>query len=214
MLGAMDTPKTATVVAAALGLVIAGGVGYGMHQALKKRSEERAVVEVVSQTTAQLRQALQAPATGAAEKIDGHLHVARSWSNAYMADATEHYLLGAREIAKRRADAARHAERFAAARSALRAHMNRAAARDSSWIRTASQLKKEVEQAHFELQTSLGALAELLQSLPESQKRLEQYVDASLTLEEGVRRKARDQALDEAKRATLQLQDVRGFMPR
>lgn len=210
----METPKTATVVAAALGLVIAGGVGYGMHQALKKRSEERAVVQVVSDATAQLREALKTASPEIAPKIDGNLKVVRGWSNAYMADATEHYLLGAREIARRRADAARHAQRFAATRSALRAHMNRASARDSSWIRTASQLKKEVEQAHFELQTSLGALAELLQSLPQSQKALEPYVDASLTLEEGLRRKARDQALDESKRATLQLQDVRGFMPR
>jgi hypothetical protein len=210
----MEIPKIGTAVTAALILVVAGGVGYGTYQAIKKRSEARAVVEVVSETTAQLREALKAPSPEAAARIDGNLRVARSWSNAYMADAAEHYLLGAREIAKRRADAARNAQRFAAARSALAAHMNRAGARDSAWIRTASQLKKDVEQAHFELQTSLNALAELLQSLPEAQKRLEPYVDASLTLEEGVRRRAREQALDEVKRAMLQLQDTRGFFPR
>ena len=71
-----------------------------------------------------------------------------------------------------------------------------------------------MDQAHFDLEGSLNALAGLLQSLPEAQKRLETYVDASLTLEEGLRRKAREQVLDEVKRAALQLQDTRLFVPR
>jgi hypothetical protein len=146
--------------------------------------------------------------------MDGNIRVVRSWSNVYMADAAEHYLIGAREIARKRADAARHAQEFAASRDALAGHMQRAGGRDSSWIRTASQLKKQVEQDHFELETSLNALAELLRSLPEAQKRLEPYVDASLTLEDGLRAKAREQALAEAKRATLELQKVRSLAPR
>src|SRR5687768_840704 len=113
----MDIPRTGTVVAAALGLIIAGGVGYGIHQAVKKRAEQHAVVSIVGETTAQLRQVLQAPSAEVAGKIDGNLRVARSWSNVYMADAAEHYLIGAREIARKRADAARHAQRFAASRA-------------------------------------------------------------------------------------------------
>ncbi len=210
----MDSPKTATVVAAALGLIIAGGVGYGLHQQVKQRAEARAVVSVVSETTAQLRDVLKRPAPEVAEKIDGNLRVARSWGNAYMADATEHYLIGAREIARKRADAARHAQKFAASRAALIAHMRRASQRDSSWIHTASQLKKQMEQAHFELETSLNALAELLQSLPEAQKRLEPYVEASLTLDDAARRQARQQALDEVKRASQELKSARSFGPR
>ncbi|HEX2197538.1 MAG TPA: hypothetical protein VHG88_02810, partial [Burkholderiales bacterium] len=173
-----------------------------------------AVVSVVSETTAQLRDVLKRPAPEVAEKIDGNLRVARSWSNAYMADAAEHYLIGAREIARKRADAARHAQKFAASRAALTAHMRRASQRDSSWIRTASQLKKQMEQAHFELETSLNALAELLQSLPEAQKRLEPYVEASLTLDDASRKQARQQALDEVKRASLELQSARSYGPR
>jgi hypothetical protein len=210
----MDTPRTGTVVAAALGLVIAGGVGYGIHQAVKKRAEQTAVVSIVGETTAQLRQVLQAPSAEVAGKIDGNLRVARSWSNVYMADAAEHYLIGAREIARKRADAARHAQKFAASRAALAAHMGRAGARDTPWIRTASQLKKEVEQAHFDLHSSLETLADLLRSLPEAQKRLEPYVAASLTLEDGLRTRARQQALDEAKRATLELEKARSLAPR
>jgi hypothetical protein len=210
----METSKTGTLVAAALGLVIAGGVGYGLHQAVKKRAEQRAIVSVVAETTAQLRDALQAPSPELAGKIDGNLRVARSWSNVYMADAAEHYLIGAREIAKRRADAARNARKFAASRAALAAHMGRAGRRDTPWIRTASQLKKQMEQDHFDLESSLNALAELLRSLPDAQKRLEPYVEASLTLDDGLRLKARQQALDEAKRAALDLERARSLAPR
>lgn len=210
----MDLPRNANPVIAVLAVVVLAGIGYGGYRFIKERADQRAVVQIVGDTTIQLREALKTASPEAAGKIDEKLQVARGWSNVYMADAAEHYLVGAREIAKRRADAARNAQRFAAARRALAAHMNRAGARDSSWIRTASQLKKEVDQAHFDLEGSLTALAELLQSLPEAQKRLETYVDASLTLEEGLRRKAREQVLDEVKRAALQLQDTRLFVPR
>ena len=210
----METPKTGTLVAAALGLVIAGGVGYGLHQSVKKRAEQRAVVSVVTETTAQLRDVLKTSSADVAGKIDGNLRVARSWSNAYMADAAEHYLIGAREIARKRADAARNAQKFAASRAALAAHMNRAGRRDTPWIHTASQLKKRMEQDHFDLESSLNALAELLQTLPDAQKRLEPYVEASLTLDDGLRQRARQQALDEAKRATLELERARSLAPR
>lgn len=210
----MKLPRNANLAIAVLTLVVVLGMGYGGYRFFKDRADQRAVVEVVGETTSQLREALKTASPEAAGKIDEKLKIARSWRNVYMADAAEHYLVGAREIAKRRADAARNAQRFAASRRALSAHMNRAGARDSSWIRSASQLKKEVDQAHFELETSLKALAELLQSLPEAQKRVEAYVDASLTLEEGLRRKAREQVLDEVERAARQLQDTRLFVPR
>jgi hypothetical protein len=214
MLAPMESPNTGTVVAAALALVIAGGVGYGIHKAVKKRAEERAVVSIVTETTEQLQHVLKTPSPEVADRIDGNLRVARSWSNVYMADAAEHYLIGAREIARKRADAARHAQKFAASRAALAEHMGRAAARDSSWIRTASRLKKQMEQDHFDLESSLNTLAELLQSLPQAQKRLEPYVAASLTLDDGLRAKARQQALDEAKRAAAELQRARSLAPR
>jgi hypothetical protein len=214
MLAGMKSPRNTSVVTAVLVLVVVTGVGYGGYRFFKERADQRAVAQVVGETTSQLREALKTASPEAAGKIDEKLELARGWSNVYMADAAEHYLVGAREIAERRADAARHAQRFAAARRALGAHMNHAGARDSSWIRAALELKKEVDHAHFELETSLNALAELLQSLPEAQKRLEAYVDPSLTLEEGLRRKAREQVLDEVKRAKLQLQDTRLFVPR
>jgi hypothetical protein len=208
------TFRTSTLVAAGLGMVIAGGAGYGAYKFAKQRADERAAVRVVGETTAQLRTVLKTPSAEAAAKIEHNLELARGWSNVYMADAAEHYLVGAREIAKRRADAARHAQHFAVSRAALAAHMRQAGQRGPGWIGTASQLKKQLERAHFELETSLNALAQLLASLPDAQKRLTPYVDTSLILDDALRLQARQRALDELKRATLDLEKARSLAPR
>lgn len=204
-----------TAVVAALGLVIVGSLGYGAYLAVQKRAEQRAVVSVVAETTTQLRDVLtKTPPAGLAGRIEGNLQAARSWRNKYMGDAAEIYLISAREIAGKRADAGRHAREFAASRAALAAHMSAAGARDSTWIRTASRLKKQVESDHFALETSLHALAELLYTLPDAQKRLEPYVEASLVLEDALRVKAREQAMAEAQRASRELEKVRSLAPR
>jgi len=209
-----NTFKTSALLAAGLGMVIAGGVGYGTYRYAKERADERAIVRVVGETTAQLRSVLKTPSAGAAAKIERNLEVARGWSNIYMADAAEHYVVGAREIARQRADAARDLQKFAASRAALLAHMSHAGRRGPGWIGTASQLKKQLERDHFELETSLKALAGLLESLPQAQKRLTPYVESSLILDDALRRQARQRALDELKRATLELEKARSLAPR
>jgi hypothetical protein len=204
----MAPSRTGTLVAAAAAIAIAAAVGVALHLSAKKRAEERAVVSVLSETTAQLREALKAPAPGAAERIEARLGVARDWSNVELADATEHYLIGAREIFRRRADSLRFAEKAAASRAALAAHMGRAKWRDSSWLRTAAQLKRQVERDHFDLELSLKAVAELLDMLPDASKRLASQGQASLLLEESVRKELRAQVADEAKRAAGELEKV------
>jgi len=205
----MAPSRTGTLVAAAAGIAIAAAVGYALHLSAKKRAEERALVSVLTEATAQLREVLKAPAPGAVEKIEGHLRVARSWSNAEAADAAEHYLIGAREIVRRRADSMRFAQKAAASRAALAAHMKRAGRRGASWLRTASDLKKQVERDHFDLDVSLKTLAELLDTLPDAHKRLAPHVQASLLLEDSARRQARTHFLEEAKRAAGELEKAR-----
>lgn len=193
----------------AVAIAIAAAVGYGLHLNAKKRAEERAVVSVLSETTAQLREVLRAPASGGAERIDARLGIAKGWSNAELADATEHYLIGAREILRRRADSLRFAEKAAASRAALAAHMNRAGRRDTSWLRTATELKRQVERDHFDLERSLKAVAELLDMLPDANKRLAPHVQASLLLEERARKELRAEVEAEARRAALELEKLR-----
>ena len=201
------------LVAAALGSAIAAA-GFTLYTASKKRAEQHAVVSVIGETTVQLREALKAPSPEALEKIEGHLRAARGWSNAPVADAAEHYLLGAREIVRRRADSARLAQKAAASRAALSAHMSGASRRDTPWFRAASDLKKQVERDHFDLDVSLKALAELLDSLPDAHKRLAPHVEPALLLEDGVRRQAQQQAVAEARRAAGDLEKVRNLLPR
>jgi hypothetical protein len=81
--------------------------------------------------------------------------------------------------------------------------------RDTYWIRVASDLKKRVEREHFDLDVSLKALSHLLHTLPETQKQLAPHVDASLLLDDAERRKARERAEQDAKRAADELEKVR-----
>jgi hypothetical protein len=205
----MGPSRTGTLVATAVAVAIAAAVGYALHLSAKKRAEERAVVTVLSETTAQLREVLKAPAPGAADEIDGRLRVAEGWSNAQVADAAEHYLIGAREIFRKRADSLRFEQKAAQSRAALAAHMSRAGRRDTSWLKTATELKRQVERDHYDLERSLKAVAELLDMLPDANKRLAPHVQASLLLDEGARKELRAEVDAEVTRAAGELEKLR-----
>jgi hypothetical protein len=211
----MAPSRTGTLTATAAALAIAVAVGYALHLNAKKRAEERAVVSVLTDATAQLRQVFKTPAPDAVEKVEAGLRLTKEWSNAEVADATQHYLIGAREILRRRADSLHFTHKAAASRAALAAHMNRAGGRrGTSWFRTASDLKKQVERDHFDLELSLKTLAELLDTLPDAHKRLAPHVQASLLLEDSVRKQARAQVVEEARRAAGELEKARRLQGR
>ena len=200
----------AKAIVAAVVLAIAGGMGYWLYAEKQKKEQERLVVRLLGDTTKQLRQALNGPpAADVVLKIDGNLKLVKAPRNPGLALAAEHYIHGAREIARRRADAERLAREAAMSRRALAMHMSAASARDTYWIRVASDLKKRVEREHFDLDVSLKALSHLLHTLPETQKQLAPHVDASLLLDDAERRKARERAEQDAKRAADELEKVR-----
>ena len=199
---------TAPLLIAAL--VIAGAVGYTMYGQHQRLQQERAVTALVADTTTQLRQALTAtPTREMFSRIDGNLRSLKAPRQPELADAAEHYILGAREIVRRRLDAARFAQQAAAGRRALTAHMNAAGGsrRGEAWFRAALDLKKKVEREHFELDVTLKALYELLGSLPDAEKRLAPH--RALLLEEPLRAQAREQARADAERAAAELEKVR-----
>ncbi len=193
-------------------LAIAGAViGYTMYGKYQRLQQERAVTALVADTTTQLRQALTAtPTKEIFSRIDGNLRSLKAPRQPELADAAEHYILGAREIVRRRLDAARHAQQAAANRQALAAHMSAAGGRrGEAWFRTALDLKKRVEREHFDLDITLKALQELLGSLPDAEKRLAPHVQPALLLEESLRVQARGQARADAERAAAELEKVR-----
>jgi hypothetical protein len=200
---------TPLVIAA---LVIAGAVmGYTMYGRYQRLQEERAVTALVADTTTQLRQALTAtPTKEIFSRIDGNLQSLKAPRQPELADAAEHYILGAREIVRRRVDGARFAQQAAAGRQVLTAHMTAAGGRrGEGWFRTALDLKKRVERDHFDLDVTLKALYELLGSLPDAEKRLAPHVQPALLLEEPLRLQARDRARKDAERAAAELEKVR-----
>jgi len=200
---------TPLVIAA---LVIAGAVmGYTMYGRYQRLQEERAVTALIADTTTQLRQALTAtPTKEIFSRIDGNLQSLKAPRQPELADAAEHYILGAREIVRRRVDGARFAQQAAAGRQVLTAHMTAAGGRrGEGWFRTALDLKKRVERDHFDLDVTLKALYELLGSLPDAEKRLAPHVQPALLLEEPLRLQARDQARKDAERAAAELEKVR-----
>jgi len=193
-------------------LAIAGAlIGYTMYSKYQTLQQERAVAALVGDTTTQLRQALTAtPTKEIFSRIDGNLRSLKAPRQPELADAAEHYILGAREIVRRRLDAARFAQQAAAGRQALTAHMNAAGGRrGEAWFRAALDLKKKVEREHFELDITLKALYELLGSLPEAQTRLAPHVRPALLLEDPLRLQAREQARADAERAAGELEKVR-----
>ena len=197
---------TAPLLIAAL--VIAGAVGYTMYGQHQRLQQERAVTALVADTTTQLRQALTAtPTREMFSRIDGNLRSLKAPRQPELADAAEHYILGAREIVRRRLDAARYAQHAAASRQALTAHMNAGGRRGEAWFRTALDLKKKVEREHFDLDLTLHALYDLLGSLPDAETRLAPH--RAVLLEEPLRVQAREQARADAERAAAELEKVR-----
>src|SRR3989442_15814089 len=176
---------------AVLALVVGG---YLTYAAAQKRVQQRQVAEMVRDTTEKLQQALAPkPAPELIAAIDANLKAARAPRDLALADAAEHYILGAREIARRRVDAERLARQAAASRQALAGHMARAAHRNDGWMRDALALKKRVETDYFELGITLKATDELLFKLQDSEKRLEPRLGSDSLLDASVVASARKQ---------------------
>lgn len=189
-------------------------VGYLTYAAMQKRAQQRHVAEMVRDTTEKLRVALAAkPAPELIAAIDANLKAARAPRDPALADAAERYILGAREIARRRVDAERLMRQAAASRAALGGHMARAARRNDAWLRDAIVLKKRVEADYFDLDLSLKALDDLLFKLPDAEKLLAPRVDADFVLDAAAIQSARQQAEAGKRRAAEELNQARRFLP-
>ena len=208
----MPSSRIARFLVGAACVAVAVVVGTVITREAKKRYEARAVVWIVQDATAELKAGLKTPSREGIEKIEKSIRETQGWANVEVADATEQYLVGAREILRRRAEATRLSQKAAARRTALVAHMDRAPRRDLSWIRAATDLKKQVERDHFDLDVQLGALADLLGAMPEANKRLAPHVNASLLVDDAFRRSARDAVLMEARRARADLDKTRSLL--
>ena len=203
------------IVIAAVVALAAAIAGYFAYSANQKSQQQAALRQLVTETTAILRESLaKAPAADSAAKLDANLQAVAAPRDRAFADAAEHYILGAREIVRRRLDADRLLEESAAARRGLAAHMARPSVPRERWIHTASELKRRVEAQHADLGRMLKALDELLFSMSDAQKRLEPHAGAGLLIENEAVEAARKRGRDDAARAAADLDRTRALAPR
>jgi hypothetical protein len=183
----------------------AGAALYWSYAAYQARSQQRAVAALVGEATARLRQDLAGgPSADGAKRIDATLETLRAMRTSRqkpLAYAAENYLLGARGIIQRRSEAVALAQRAAASRQALAAHMSSPRGRDDGWIQRATALKKHSDQVHSDLALQLKTLTDLLEELPDAERSLAPAVDQSLLLEDSLREAALQRAQDDARRA-------------
>lgn len=195
-------------------LVIIAFIATNLIRGYRKKVEDDRVALVVADATAELRKALGAgPSAESVAKLDEFARIAQGSPNAAAGSAAAAYLLGAREIARRRIDSERLSREAAAARNALAGHMARAEHRNTNWIRNAAELKRRVEASHADLGRALKTLDELLNGLPDTEKSLAPHVAASALLEASEIDAARARAQDESKRAAAELEKARRITP-
>src|SRR5688500_45790 len=148
--------KTKLAVIAVLAAALAAASGAWVYQGYRKQQQEHAIAAAVGDTTAKLRVALATPSREAAAAIEAQLGGIKQAGFSPLADAAQHYILGAHEIARTRAEGARLARAAAAGRQALSAHMRSAAGRrGDGWFRSAVDLKTQVERDHRDLARTL-----------------------------------------------------------
>jgi hypothetical protein len=207
--------RPALAAAAALALFFAAASVYWLHAAWDKRAQQHKVAELLGDTTAELRHGLAPHASASlVAQIDENLQAARAPRDPRLAQAAELYMVGAREIVRRRVEAERLERQAAASREALAVHMTRGGRRNDAWFEDALELKKRVEREHRDLDVTLKALDDLLYSLPEAEKELAPHVAPALLLPEEERREARRQIELESKRASAALERVRALATR
>ena len=204
--------KYAIAAAVALAAAIAGYAGWSSSQTGKQQAALR---QLLADSTGTLREALAKGATAeAASKLDANLQAISAPRDRAFADAAEHYILGAREIVRRRVDADRLIREFAEARQALAAHMTRPTVPRERWIHAASELKRRVETVHGDLGRVLKALDETLESMADARKRLEPHGAAAAQIEPDAVEAARKRAQAEIAAANAELEKSRDLLAR
>jgi hypothetical protein len=185
-------------------------IGYAVYSGHQKKVQQRQVLAMVEDSTDKLRQALaekSSPELVAA--LDANLKAARVPRDPQLSDAAEHYILSAREIARRRSDSNQLWARAEQSRRALAGHMARAERRSEPWLRSAVSLKKRVEDDYFQLTLTLKGLDEILFKLPEEEKPFAARYGAELLLPRDEIDRARKQAQSDLKRADDELAGAR-----
>ncbi len=207
-------------------LAVALAIGYWGYRSYAKSQLQRAVVELVRDSSERLQAAfsIETAAPGAdnpqtvatldnlAQEVDKHvieLNRMSALPNRPLVDAAEEYLLTARQILRNQAASHRYALQVAASDRALRDHMRSSNRRSGAWIQEALRAKERLEKDYFDYRLSAEALNRLLDSFPETRKRLAQHVATTSLTDETSARNARRRAAENLKRVAGEVERAR-----
>jgi hypothetical protein len=198
------------LVAAFVAVLVVGVVAGTVFQKGKKQHEETAILDAVADSSEILRAALgPQPPADAAARLDARLTMIKAAARTPLAEVAEDYVLGAREIARRQAALPPLERQWDASREAIRAHLAAGGRRNPAWFQTAGDLKKRMEEAHFQLGVELGALDKLFDGMPESAKRTAPLAGESRVVDAKLFNDARRRVQERLKSANDELERAR-----
>ena len=190
--------RTLSVVIATIVLIV------GTYLAYEKYTRRSSVVSMVEETAARLRKSLEAQGVAAgadahAAHADAQVTKLRSMNASSfrpLADAADDYLVTTREILRRNADMETLRARLSASLDALQAHIKADRGR-ADWTREAVRLKQLLDKDVRDYRIAVDSYRSLLQTLPASQARIAQFVEAAALVDDQTIAAARKRALDD-----------------
>jgi hypothetical protein len=209
-------------VAAALVAILAVSLlGYWALSAYRKSDLQKAVSALIRDSSDRMKTAFAIQTeTGQtvarlddhAQEVDKHLIELRGLGaspNRPLVDAADEYLLTVRQILRHQAASHRYRVQMMASDKALRDHMRTSTRRTPPWIQEALRAKDRLEKDYLDYRLSVEAYTRLLESLPETSKRLAVHVGAGSLVDTAAVADARRRALEGLKRAAGEAERAR-----
>lgn len=202
-------------------LLVLLGLGYWGYSAYKQRELQGAVVTLVADATARVRDALQVRESGAAEleRLDGHLKALGAatqrlsrldtWRNPQLSDAAQQYVDEAHALLRRQIAVGRARNAVLAGVNALAVHIRAARGRSSDWIGEAIALKQQMDRDFFDYRLAEGGLQKSFQALPNASRQLAPLIAPAPLMENGPFADARSRLSDASAQLARQVEAAR-----
>lgn len=206
------------IAAASAALLALLALAWWGFSAYKKRELQGAVVLLVSDSTARLKESLSAPARNAA-MLTAHFKALESNSAALgglnashdrpLHRAAEEYVSEAQATLRRQVAVQGSRDAVAGALRALSEHLAAAAGRSEEWIREALARKKKLETAYFDYRLAVGGLEKSLDALRELRRQQTRIAAGSLLVDDEVLVEAGTRLLESSERLGAEVEAAR-----
>ncbi len=197
--------------------------GYGV---LKKRELAEAVVALVADTSAELREALSLEAisslAGTPEVVSRVERYARStdrrlatldeletWRDRPLAEGAKSYMQAARQLLGNQVASHRRQAHFMESTETLREHMDGASRRTDGWIEEALRRKRRVDRHYIEYRYTVENFRRLLDAWPDARLELADRLGPGLLVDPSLASEARARVIEAGKRAAAEMEKAR-----